>query len=90
MYKEDQKLGVGDITEIHKNGTASVNFYEALKGSTLPPYPQLTMKLPLDKLAKIIATEDSYQWVDESKSVEQSAGFAIVYNGNYFFQQMKS
>ena len=84
--KTRQDLGVGTLNMFHPDGTASVRFYDTLQGSTYGKEAD-TFRIPLDRLMPVMATDDSYQF-NEAKSVEQSAGFAIIYNGKILLGHM--
>ena len=79
LWRGHQELGVGTLNMFHPDGTANVQFYETLDGSTEGKKGD-DFRMPASELFAVDALDDSYQF-NESKSVEQSAGFAIVYNG---------
>ena len=79
LWRGHQELGVGTLNMFHPDGTANVQFYETLDGSAFGKKGD-DYRIKTSELFTVDALDDSYQF-NESKSVEQSAGFAIVYNG---------
>ncbi len=87
IWKSKQSLGVGTLNMFHPDGTANVQFYDDLTGSTVGK-PGDDFRIPTSDLKIVDALADSVQTITEAKSVEQSAGLAIVYNNKILLGHM--
>ena len=81
--KSREILGVGTLNTLHPDGTATVQFYDTLQGSTVGMKGD-EYRLPLDRLFAVDALADSNQ-VEEPQNLE-------IYSNNNFktFESFKS
>ena len=80
VWRDNQVLGVGTLNMIHPDGTANVQFYDTLQGSTVGKQGD-DYKIPIKDLFAVDALADSYQFNEsyDNIKVKQSAGIAIVF-----------